>query len=66
MRAQAKIKALSRQWLTVIMFLTVLVRNFSKSPSVMEGLFAVSRPVVELPGVEPGSPGDSPGEVAND
>jgi hypothetical protein len=32
----------------------------------MEGLFAVSRSVVDPPGVEPGSPGDSPGKVAND
>ncbi len=32
----------------------------------MEGLFAVSCSVVDPPGVEPGSTGDSPVEVAND
>ncbi len=32
----------------------------------MEGFFAVSRSVVDLPGVEPGCSGDSPEHVAND
>ena len=37
-----------------------------KKPFYNEGFFAVSYPVVDLPGLEPGSSGDSPEEVAND